>query len=290
MGPLIPAAVLVVVAMLIWAVPESTGNGDSRIVVLNSAEPECEGCRSVDWVLLTLVVSELPAPGALGVTLAFALLDLPEDEIADWLMSDAGLLASIVSDLTGKRIDALVDWSTDGFDTIGTGMMGFGIPDSAVVVVMDSDSETPVGLMVEPVLAVTFEFVSVERFSVDWVSVSSVIIECAAVFVAGVDTTNGSVCGVVDCAVVFVAGVDTTSGSVGVVVVGPTGSVGFESTEGVTVGSEGTVELVEDCAVLTGSVVVCDTGEEGFVTAMVVSGATVGVVSGVVVVRVVDPP
>ena len=265
----------------------------------------------MDWVLLTLVVSELPAPGALGVTLAFALLDLPEDEIADWLMSDAGLLASIVSDLTGKRIDALVDWSTDGFDTIGTGMMGFGVPDSAVVVVMDSDSETPVGLMVEPVLAVTFEFVSVERFSVDWVFVSSVIIECAAVFVAGVDTTSGSVCGVVDCAVVFEAGVDTTSGSagavvdcavvfeagvdatsgsVGVVVVGPTGSVGFESTEGVTVGSEGTVELVEDCAVLTGSVVVCDTGEEGFVTAMVVSGATVGVVSGVVVVRVVDPP
>ena len=95
--------------MLVWAVPVSTGNGDSRIVVLNSAEPECEGCRSVDWMLLTVVVSELPGPGALGITLAFALLGLPEDEIADWLMSDAGLLASIVSDLTGKRIDALVD-------------------------------------------------------------------------------------------------------------------------------------------------------------------------------------
>ena len=213
--------------------------------------------------------------------------------------------------------------------------MGFGVPGSAVVVVMDSGSETPVGLMVEPALAATFEFDSVERFSVDWVSVSSVIVECAAVFEAGVDTTSGSVgvvvvdcaaafeagvdtvsgsvgvvvvdCAaafeagvdtvsgsvgvvVVDCAAVFEAGVDTMSGSVGMVVVGPTGSVGFEGTEGVTVGFEGTIELVEDSVVLTGSVVVCDRAEEGVITATVVFDATVGVVSGVVVVRVVDPP
>ena len=94
--------------MLVWAVPVSSGSG-ARIFVLNSAGPECEGCRSVDWALLTLVVSELPGAGALGVRLAFALICLPGNEIADWLMSDAGLLASIVSDLTGKRIDAVVD-------------------------------------------------------------------------------------------------------------------------------------------------------------------------------------
>ena len=132
---------------------------------------------------------------------------------------------------------------------------------------MDSDSETPVGLLVEPALAATAEFDSVERFSVDWVSVSSVIVECAAFFKAGVDTT---------------------SGSMGVVVVGPTGSVKSEDTEGVTVGSEGTIELVEDCVVLTGSVVVWDMGKEE-VTAPVVFNATVGVVSGVAAVRVVDP-
>jgi len=252
--------------------PIETDNCDPPFVISANAELNFGNCGAVDWVMPVLAVSKLPDPDTAEVPLDFTVLDctgngttgavpldLTKSEFAEFNMSDA-VGVGLVIDLAGNRVDAPLKGLAVALDPMGTGMIGFGASEWMVEAGAELDPE-------EPELAANASGdVAIDCDSVDEVADGSdvevkLVPDSEFVDLMNVELDLDDVDTIATVSEVLV--IDNASlediklVNVGLVVIGALGIVMFETSEGVSVGSEITVEMPGLCGLLSSSVVDC---------------------------------
>jgi len=255
--------------------PVVPGNCDSPFVISVFAELDLDICEAVDWVMPVLTVSKLPGPEATEVPLNFAVLestgdgttravplDLTTSEFAEFNMSDA-VGVGLVIDLAGNRVDAPLKGLAVALDAMGTGTIGFGASEWMVEAGAELDPEEPVELPVELAANASGD-VAIDSGSVDEVAEGSdvgveLVPESEGVDLMSVELDLDDVDTTATVSEVLVIGnaslEDIKLVNVGLVVIGALEIVTFEASEGVSVGSEITVEMPGLCGLLDSSVV-----------------------------------
>jgi hypothetical protein len=252
--------------------PIETDNCDPPFVISANAELNFGNCGAVDWVMPVLAVSKLPDPDTAEVPLDFTVLDctgngttgavpldLTTSEFAEFDISDA-VGVGLVIDLAGNRVDAPLRGLAVALDPMGTGMIGFGASEWMVEAGAELDPE-------EPELAANASGdVAIDCGSVDEVADGSdvevkLVPDSEFVDLINVELDLDDVDTIATVSEVLV--IDNASlednklVNAGLVVIGALGIVMFETSEGVSVGSEITVEMPGLCGLLSSSIVDC---------------------------------